>query len=184
MEKFLKSMNRIKHRFINHCISPSTETLVIGTFNPETIENTADFFYGRPRNFLWVLIPRAFNIDSLKELSLSHKLEFIKNYRIDFIDLIKEVEVEEVANYNDNYLDNRVSEWRDIISEIQKLRNLKRICLTRRTFGGIPNMKMKIDEIKSYCLEKQIPFLLLTTPSRFYNQSKQTEWTAFFNSDK
>ena len=73
---------------------------------------------------------------------------------------------------------------RDIISEIQKLRNLKRICLTRRTFGGIPNMKMKIDEIKSYCLEKQIPFLLLTTPSRFYNQSKQTEWTAFFNNEK
>lgn len=177
-------MTKIKHRFQNHNINPLTETLIIGTFNPDTKENTADFFYGRPRNFLWVLIPRAFNKDSLKDRSLCDKIEFIKNFLIDFIDLITEVEVDDVTNYNDDYLDNKVSEWKDIISEIEKLQYLKRICLTRRTFGGIPNMKMQIDKIKSYCEEKQIPFQLLTTPARYYSPSKQTEWTAFFNNEK
>ncbi len=176
-------MTKIRHRFINHNIDPKTETLVIGTFNPDTEENIADFFYGRQRNFLWTLIPTAFNEPSLKGQPRNEKLKFIEKYRIDFIDLISEVEVEEVANYDDGYLDSKVSEWRDVISEIGKLSNLKRVCLTRKSFGDIPNMKTRIDEIKSYCEEKKIPFQLLTTPARFYGQSKQTEWTKFFSND-
>jgi len=176
-------MTRVKHRFINHTINPETETLVIGTFNPDTEKNIADFFYGRQKNFLWKLIPTAFNEPSLKDKPKNKKLEFIKKYRIDFIDLISEVEVGEVANYDDGYLDSKVTEWRNIISEIGKLTNLKRVCLTRKSFGDIPNMKTRIDEIKSYCEEKNIPFHLLTTPARFYGQAKQTVWTNFFNYD-
>lgn len=63
--KFLNGITEIKHRFIKQFIIPSTETLVIGTFNPESIENTADFFYGMPRIFLGVLNPRAFNKDTV-----------------------------------------------------------------------------------------------------------------------
>lgn len=59
-------MNLIKHRFEHHSLNPQTEILVIGTFNPETPQNTADFFYGRQRNFLWTLIPVAFGDTSLK----------------------------------------------------------------------------------------------------------------------
>jgi hypothetical protein len=47
-------MTNIKHRFLNHNINPLTETLIIGIFNPDTKENTADFFYGRQRIFLRV----------------------------------------------------------------------------------------------------------------------------------
>lgn len=176
-------MTKIRHRFINHNINPKTETLVIGTFNPDTEENIADFFYGRQRNFLWTLIPTSFNETSLKGKTRNEKLKFIEKYRIDFIDLISEVEVEEVANYDDGYLDSKVSEWRDVISEIDKLTNLKRVCLTRKSFGDIPNMKTKIEEIKNHCEKKKIPFQLLTTPARFYGQAKQTEWVNFFNND-
>jgi G:T/U-mismatch repair DNA glycosylase len=176
-------MTKIRHRFIDHKINPKTEILVIGTFNPDTEENIADFFYGRQRNFLWTLIPTAFNETSLKGKTRDEKLKFIEKYRIDFIDLISEVEVEKVANYDDGYLDSKVTEWRDVISEIGKLANLKRVCLTRKSFGDIPNMKAKIEEIKSHCEKNKIPFQLLMTPARFYGQAKQTEWTNFFNND-
>jgi len=95
--------------------------------------------------------------------------------------LIAEVEVEEVNNYRDSYLDKNNIKWRDVISEIDKLPHLKRVCLTRNSFRDIPNMKMRIEEIKSYCEEKNLPFQLLPTPARFHNQAKQTEWTNFFN---
>ncbi len=69
-------MTKIRHRFIDHNINPKTETLVIGTFNPDTKENIADFFYGRQRNFLWTLIPTAFNETSLKGKTRNEKNRF------------------------------------------------------------------------------------------------------------
>ena len=174
-------MTKIIHRFINHNLNPATETLVIGTFNPETKDNKANFFYSRPRNFLWTIIPTIFNETSLKGNTLEEKLKFIEKYKIDFIDLISEVDVNEVTNYNDGYLDSNVTVWRDVISEISKLKNLKRVCFTRKSFGDIPRMKMKIDEIKNYCEVINITFQFLITPARFYSQSKQSDWNMFFN---
>jgi len=176
-------MTKIRHRFIDHVINPETETLVIGTFNPDTEENIADFFYGRQRNFLWTLIPTGFNETSLKGKTRNEKLKFIEKHRIDFVDLISEVEVEEVANYDDGYLDSKVTENKDIISEIEKLKNLKRVCFTRKSFGDIPNMKTRIEEIKKHCEKKEIHFQFLPTPARFSNEEKQTEWTNFFRND-
>lgn len=176
-------MTKIRHRFLTHEINPKTETLIIGTFNPDTKENIADFFYGRQRNYLWKLIPTAFGELSLKDKVKDEKLKFIEKHKLDFIDLISEVEVDEVANYDDSYLDNRVTKWRNVISEIEKLPNLKKVCLTRKSFGDTPNMKTKIDEIKSHCENKKIPFQFLATPARFYNQIKQTEWSNFFSND-
>jgi len=176
-----KDMTIVKHRFRDHKINPFTETLVIGTFNPDTVENIADFFYGRQRNFLWTLIPTAFGETSLKSKSREDKIDFIAKYKIDFIDLILEVNVNEVANYNDSYLDDKVSEWTKIIPEIENLPNIKRVCLTRKSFADIPKMKMKIDKIKKHCDESKIDFQFLTTPARFYREDKQEEWTKFFN---
>ncbi len=173
-------MTTIKHRFINHEINLKTEILIVGTFNPDTEKNEAEFFYSRPRNFLWTLIPAAFGKDSLKEKSKDEKLEFIRQHKIDFIDLISEVKVDEVANYDDSYLDKKVKEWKCIIPELDKLSNLKKVCLTRKSFGDIPNMKIRIDSIKNYCENRKLIFQFLTTPARFYNQNKQVEWSNFF----
>ena len=37
-------MVTIKHKFIAHQIQPDTKTLIIGTFNPDSPDNEADFF--------------------------------------------------------------------------------------------------------------------------------------------
>jgi G:T/U-mismatch repair DNA glycosylase len=172
-------MISIKHRFSSHIIHPQTEILIIGTFNPETPENKADFFYGRHRNFLWTLIPVAFGDNSLKGKSKEEKVAYIQRRKIDFIDLITEVQVEEPDNYDDSYLDKNISGWTDIICRIEKLKNLKKVCFTRKSFADIPNMKIRLDTIKNICQQKNIFFQCVTTPARFYRADKQKEWTAF-----
>jgi G:T/U-mismatch repair DNA glycosylase len=171
----------VKHRFLSHTINPDTETLVVGTFNPDTPENIADFYYGRQRNYLWTLIPAAFGDPSLKGKTKDAKLAYAKERKIDFIDLIASVDVEDESNYDDDYLDGKIATWRDVITEIEKLKNLKRVCFSRKTFAGIPKMKERIESIRSFCEKWGIGFSYLTTPARFYNNEKQTEWTAFFN---
>jgi G:T/U-mismatch repair DNA glycosylase len=175
-------MKIIKHRFLKHEINPETEILIIGTFNPDTDKNPADFFYGRNRNFLWRLLSTAFDLEDLKGKSKEEKTDFIKKEKIDFIDLIAEVEIDEgkEANYADVYIDGKVSKWQDIINEIKKLSNLRKVCFTRRSFADIPEMKMKIGHVKNYCLDNKIDFQCLTTPARFYRDDKQQEWTKFF----
>ncbi len=37
-------MTTIEHKFLSHQINPETETLIIGTFNPQANQNIAEFF--------------------------------------------------------------------------------------------------------------------------------------------
>jgi G:T/U-mismatch repair DNA glycosylase len=174
-------MSIIKHRFLDHQINPETEILILGTFNPDTEKNEADFFYGRSRNFLWKLLPTAFQKPDLKKASKQEKLSFIVQGKIDFIDLIAEIEVEDgqEANYNDDFIDSKVTKWQNIKTEIEKLKNLKKICFTRKTVTDIPNMNYQIEIVQEYCFKNGIYFKTLTTPARFYSEKKQIEWTKF-----
>jgi G:T/U-mismatch repair DNA glycosylase len=171
----------VQHKFLNHTISPNTETLIIGSFNPNAEDSKADFFYGRSRNFLWRLLPNAFKVDTLKGRTKKDKLSFIATHKVDFIDLMKSVKVEEgeETNYLDTYIDFRVEEWADVLAEMKALKNLKRVCFTRKTFDRIPNMEKKILEIQQYCESANIKFTCLSTPARFYNEEKQAEWIQF-----
>lgn len=175
-------MIRIKHKFIDHQIDPNTETLIIGTFNPDIEVNKAEFFYGRSKNYLWTLLPTAFEESNLKGNDRSIKEAFIRKCKIDFIDLIAEIEVQdnEKLNYTDTLIDGKVIEWTKIIEEISKLQHLKRIGFTRRTFARVPNIQQKIEEVKQHAEKNGILFQFLTTPARFYNQQKQEEWSLFF----
>lgn len=176
-------MVKIIHRFLDHQINPQTETLILGTFNPETPNNEATFFYGRQRNHLWRLLPAAYGHDNLKGATVDQKLNLMRRYRIDFADLIAEIEVDEgqEANYDDAYIDGRVKQWNDIEYVIRGLPNLKRVGFTRKTLTGIPHMKSRITGIGEYCALRNIVFQALITPSRFYREDKQTEWTRFLN---
>jgi hypothetical protein len=99
--------------------------------------------------------------------------------------LILQVEVEngQETNYLDNYIDSREIKWREIISEIKKLKSLKRVCFTRKTFSGIPNMQKRVEAIQEYCEKNCILFKAMTTPARYYREDKQTEWTNFLQND-
>jgi G:T/U-mismatch repair DNA glycosylase len=177
-------MTAIRHRFLEHKINPETETLVIGTFNPDTTDNKADFFYGRGRNYLWRFLSSAFGSDDLKIKSKNEKLDFIHKYKIDFIDLISEAQLDSNAKYDDIYLDSRVIKWREIIVELENLKNIKRVCFTRKSFDKIPEIKYRIETIQKYCEKNNIPFKYLTTPARppkYYGTENQKDWTNFFN---
>ncbi len=53
-------MTIVKHKFRDFRNKSDIEILILGTFNPDTIENTAKFFYSRNRNYLWNLLQKVF----------------------------------------------------------------------------------------------------------------------------
>lgn len=170
----------VHHRFSEHVIPTDTEIIIIGTFNPETPENSADFFYGRTQNHLWTLLPVAFGKTSLKTGGKDAKTRFLTEYKIDFMDVIKSVDVEKPDDYRDDYIDNCVVEWFDIIARLKQLPALKKVCITRKTVAGIPNIRKRLLEIEQYCRENNLQFQYLITPARGYTKLKQEEWNTFF----
>ncbi|MEI9921115.1 MAG: hypothetical protein WDO14_20315 [Bacteroidota bacterium] len=167
----------VQHRFLNHQISPETEILILGTFNPD-VEGGPTFFYGRPRNFLWHLLPGCRGLPSLKHNTLVAKQEFMSIYRIDFVDLIASVDVSagQERNVSDSYIDGLVHQWTDVIAVINSLKKLKSVYFTRKTFSGIPNIKTHIRGIQNHCGNNNIRFCLLETPARYVNDMKQHQW--------
>jgi len=176
---------RVGHKFLDHKIDPQTIILIVGTFNPSTPENNADFFYSSPRNQLWSLLPQAFGLPDLQGKDrVTEKKQFMKDYHIDFIDIISAVDVEkgQECNRKDAYIDSRICEWRDVIQEMKQLKFLRRACFTRKGLKDIPRMKAKIDEIREYCRKSGTIFEGIVTPSQaFRSRNKQSEWTQFFN---
>lgn len=176
-------MTRIRHKFIDFPIDPKAELLIIGTFNPDSPNNEAEFFYGRIHNHLWRLLPIAYYLPCMRGSSTEEKIEFCNKNKIGFIDLISEVNVEEgnEDNYSDIYIDSRVTEWNDVIGKMKELKNLKKVCFTRKTFSKIPNIKQKIKAIEETCKQRKIKFSVLISPARYYNDRKQQEWNDFLS---
>jgi len=175
-------MIKINHKFGNYNNNFTIETLILGTFNPDTEQNNAEFYYGRQHNFLWNLLPRVFGYKTLKNSSLSEKIEFINNLKIGFSDLIEEIQIEEgnETNYEDEFIDKKVTKWNDLEFIISKCENLKSIYFTRKSFSGIPNIRKQIENLKIICQEKKIDFNLLPTPARFENEKKLNDWKTIF----
>jgi G:T/U-mismatch repair DNA glycosylase len=170
----------IKHLTSNYSVHRDTEILLVGTFNPDIPNNSADFFYGRARNHLWTLLPSVYKLPSLKKATKEEKIIFIRQYHIDFTDLIDTVDVEEVDNYDDIYLDDKVVLWNNVIGIIQSLPKIKKVAITRKTLNQIPHMAERIKMIQKYCNLHDIKFTMLHSPARYYSQTKQQMWNAFF----
>ncbi len=161
-----------------------TEILIIGTFNPDTETNKADFFYGRPKNHLWTLLPVALGEPDLKGQTKEKKIGFIRKHKLDFADLITSISIPKGSetDYRDSFIDGKVTEWNDVISIISGLKNLKKICFTRKTFSDIPNIKRMIEGVREHCKNHGILFRYMITPARIYSKEKQDEWSEFINS--
>ena len=168
----------ILHKFREHQQNPDTEILILGTFHPD-VENGADFYYGRPRNYLWQLLSNCFNQPSLKGQPLIQKQTFMQRYRIDFADIILTLDgipADQEANYGDAFIDQHVAEWHSTPALIDSLPNIKAVYFTRKTFQGIPNIDQRISMIQNHCQHSDKRFGLLETPSRFANQAKLNAW--------
>ena len=174
----------ISHRFLTRGVDLRTQILIIGTFNPAAEKNPAAFFYSRGKNYLWKLLPSAFGeAENMRSASPEEKIQFIRRHNIDFIDLISEIQVEagKESSYADDYIDGRVTKWRNVIEEIDHLKNLKRVCVTRKTFSGVSQIAERVRQVQEHCERRQITFKCLSTPARFWSQSKQDEWNEFFS---
>lgn len=170
----------IGHRCANHEIDPGTESLIIGTFNPDTKSNEADFFYGRPRNRMWEILPTVFGEASLKGATREAKLRFIRDHHIDFIDLIWEIEPEPL-DYRDTELERVTTlKWRDdIFEEMDKLQRLKRVAVSRKGFRDVPKIGQRVRLIEARLQQRTpIVFRCVHTPARGYRRALE-EWKEF-----
>lgn len=167
----------ILHKLRDYQVDPNTEILILGTFSAD-IPGNPDFFYGRSRSFLWHLLPQSWGLDPLKEADMESKLAFMKEYKIDFADIIHALDVPDgkEADVDDTFIDSHIHNWKDINELIDSLKNLKSVYFTRKTFNGIPNMRVQINAIAKHCKAKGIRFCKLETPSRFYSPEKQQQW--------
>jgi len=172
----------IQHKFHNHIVSPETQILILGTFNPD-VPNGPTFFYGRPRNYLWKLLPGCWALPSLKNGTLRDKQVFMTECKIDFADVIHSVDVPEdqVNNILDTYIDDKVHEWKEVIPLISSLKKLKAVYFTRLTFSGIDNIYVKILAIQNHCNQNNVRFCFLETPARYANVAKQHRWVNTVN---
>ncbi len=167
----------IPHQLPNYQPNPATEILILGTFTP-AVPGAPDFFYGRPRNFLWHLLPQAFGLAPLKDEPLARKQAFMAKYHIDFADIIKTLDLpdELEAEAEDDAADAYVLEWNDLIAMVDALPNLKAIYFTRKTFNGLPNIKAQVMPLAQHCRQKGIRICKLETPARHYSESKLQQW--------
>jgi hypothetical protein len=174
----------IRHKFLDHRIDPNTETLIIGTFNPDTKNNIdCNFFYSRPKNHLWTILPEAFGEKSLKGKPKEEKIKFMQGKHIDFIDLISEIAGEPPQDFKDNFLD-RLPEthirWRNVLSEIDKLCLLRRVGVSRKGFADVPKIGNRVGKIRDHLRNKPIFFQCLNTPSQIGRA--RPEWRRFLHS--
>ena len=167
----------VPHKLPNYQPNPATEILILGTVTPD-VAGAPDFFYGRPRNFLWHLLPQAYGLPPLKDEPLSSKQAFMAKYKIDFADVIKSIDLPDglEAEAEDDTADAYVSEWKDVITIIDALPHLKAVYFTRKTFNGLPNVRAQITPLAQHCRQKGIRFCKLETPARHYSDTKLQQW--------
>ena len=138
---------RIKHKFLPRQLNPETEILIVGTFNPGINENRANFFYSRGHTSFWELMSVIFGEKCLRYSEEEEKEDFIKRHKIDFADLIEEIDIaaQYLSSYKDITLDENwnAAKCKNIPQEISHLNKLKKVCFTRKTFQHIPNIRKK-----------------------------------------
>ena len=169
-------MSIVYNKFKDHQPSADAEIIILGLFTSPN-KHSGDFFFSRSRIFLWHMLPICFKQPSLQEADVDTKKKFMQRYRIDFLDIINSVDLEDAdAIIDDEVLDGQVHEFTNIVERLKQLPQLKSVYFTRKTFNGIPHCKQALQEVVTYCKENNIRFCKLDTPSRHYSQEKQQQW--------
>lgn len=176
----------IGHRCFDHVIHPDTETLIVGTFNPATDSNYADFFYGRPQNHLWSILGSIYGKSDIKECTKTEKIAFAHANRFDFVDLIAEIDVEP-PDYKDDHLE-RIAKagqlrWRDLSRDVDALPHLKCLAVSRKHFNTVPTIGAQVDQLRVHLSKRPVRFRCLHSPTRAPRRAL-AEWTDFLQFDR
>jgi hypothetical protein len=125
----------------------------------------------------------AYGEADMRKSGRREKEIFIRQKRISFIDLISEVEAErgKESNFADRYIARRVKQWTDVIQDADKLRFLKRVCVTRKSFSDVRTIGERIGALAEYFERRGVHFQCLISPARFYSIEKQAEWNSFLS---
>lgn len=160
------------------------DTLIIGTFNPEEKfhpKNTAKYFYGRTRNYLWKILPKFCGLSSIPHNDVSGQISFLKDNRIGLTDLlisINDADLKNTQHLNriETVLDSEIETFKsftwntEFIIEFIKARQVKAIYFTKLGVRNAGNLRVDTFEfqmrlIEGYCERNGIRCHRLFTPS-------------------
>lgn len=86
----------IEHASVNweNYIPKNVKTLILGSFNPNNLNNNTDYYYGRSSNYFWKVIADILNYNEDYFCgSLDRKKVIMDKYKFCFKDLIQEIEL-------------------------------------------------------------------------------------------
>lgn len=106
--KFIDQLNSLEAHPITGCY----HILVVGTFNADVKGNVANWFYGRPENEFWCLMPRMMNAPSLHPVDRDEDLQALKSVWVDYcnekriviVDIFKSID-KVLENHSDKELE-------------------------------------------------------------------------------
>lgn len=167
----------LTNKFAKHAPSLDTEILILGIFTFD-VPQTGDYFFGKPRQFLWHMLPGCYNLPSLQQAATQQKIQFAQKHKIDFLDLIETVEwdADEDNLPDEDELAAAVLTYTKVDYWIQHLPKLKAVYFTRKTFNGLPNLKTHVQNLNGLAAAKGIRFCKLDTPARHFSKEKQQQW--------
>ena len=113
----------IEDNWINEKVNDllyNSNTLVLGSFNPNNPGNNTDFYYGRCSNFLWKVIAELTGKNEQYYCNnLKRKIETMEQYSFCFMDLIHSIEItSEYSNESiiNDFVTNKIySEYSDSV---------------------------------------------------------------------
>jgi G:T/U-mismatch repair DNA glycosylase len=149
--------------------------LIIGTFNPawEQLANTATWFYGRPNNYFWDVLPRLYGNPPLRQAGAKAWRNFCKQHHIALTDVLYSIgdanasnaaHIQTLKTYRDDAIAKHFHEfvWVDVIAILKRHRHIQHVYFTRQASGF---WQPAWQTIAAYCQDHQITCHTLLTPS-------------------
>ena len=170
------------HKFIEYLnienVNFDPRFLIIGTFNPEwPKDNYAEWFYGRTiNNYFWETLPRIFEEESLRiNFNYNHWKNFCSRNRVALTDLITSINdaeelnpnhFEVISKFKDTEFANTFEDFEmtNVLRILENNPSIKKVFFTRNK--GVNLFDNEISIINNYCVNNDIRFSYLMTPSK------------------
>jgi hypothetical protein len=169
----------------------NSNTLILGSFNPNNQGNNTDFYYGRCSNFFWKTIA---DIEGRNEQyycnNIQNKFEAMEKHSFCFLDLIDSIEISSKSsdsNIVQDFVQNKIyTGYSDSVLLTSNTKYKNNTVGVKRTYN-----KLVLDVLKNGTFEKVIHTLGNSTISKDFitkpvekslgNEGFQGYWNALMN---